>query len=104
MSGGWKGSDRRKRLPANWPALTVQVKRRSGGKCEVIRDGKRCGRRATGGVDHIVPSGSDDLDNLQDTCWPCHSTKSSAEGNAAKAERRALRTRPADETHPGRTV
>jgi len=72
MSGGWKDSDRRERLPANWAQICRQVHARSKNRCEVKRasmGGRPCGRLADGGVDHIDPQGGDGLDNLQDTCF-----------------------------------
>jgi len=67
MPGKWSDSTRAARLPKDWPARVAAVRRRSGGKCEKIRAGQRCNRRANGGVDHINRFGSDELDNLEDT-------------------------------------
>lgn len=99
----WKGSTWQR--PANWDALVAQVKRRSGGRCEVVKGstGRRCPNPANGGVDHVVPKhkgGTDDLTNLAHKCHFHHGQKTAAEGNAAKAEKKALRNRPAEE-HPG---
>jgi 5-methylcytosine-specific restriction protein A len=108
MSGGWKDSDRRARLPTDWPARRTAVHKRSGWKCEVLvikhAGGlpQRCGRYADGGVDHIINDDDDSLSNLRDTCSTHHRSKSSQEGNAAKAARRALIKRPKPpERHPG---
>lgn len=101
MPGGWQGSDRGSRLPKNWNQLCGLVHRRSGRRCEFpLESGGRCGAPANGGVDHIVPGDDHRLSNLRDTCSYHHGKKSSAEGNAAKAAKRALRYRPTEE-HPG---
>ena len=100
MSGGWAGSDRKSRLPADWPLLRRIVRDRSGGRCEVIKkNGRRCWDAATD-CDHIVPGDDHSLSNLRDICTWHHRQKSSAEGNAAKAAYRAQLKHPV-ETHPG---
>lgn len=100
MPGKWADSSRRARLPDDWPRRVAFVKARSGNRCEKIRNGKRCNRRANGGVDHKNRFGGDDLDNLEDTCWPCHREKSSREGNEERAAIRA-RAKRGEERHPG---
>ena len=101
MPGGWKGSTRRNRLPADWPAWVTAVRARSGGKCEWIRSsGKRCGRPADGGVDHKDRDKGESLANLQDLCRWHHRHKTTLEGQQAKAEKRDLGRRP-QEPHPG---
>jgi hypothetical protein len=98
MSGGWKGSDRRERLPANWAELVKTVKIRSGGRCEFrLRSGARCPRPGDGGVDHVQRGDDHRLENLRDSCQDHHGKKSSAEGNEAKKTRKVIK-RP--ETHP----
>lgn len=100
MSGGWADSDRKSRLPADWPLLRRIVRERSGGRCEVIKaNGKRCWDDATD-CDHITAGDDHSLSNLQDICAWHHRKKSSAEGNAAKAALRATLKHPV-ETHPG---
>jgi 5-methylcytosine-specific restriction protein A len=107
MSGGWGGSDRRSRLPTDWPTRRAAVHRRSGWRCEmlVVEPGqvpRPCGKYADGGVDHVIPNDDDSLDNLQDTCAKHHRRKSSQEGNAARAVQRGQRSRPKPpERHPG---
>lgn len=104
MSGGWAGSDRRSRLPTDWPTRVAAVRRRSGGRCEFLVPGtvipRRCPNVADGGVDHIIPNDDDSLDNLRDSCSRHHREKSSREGNEAKEAIRSKRTRP-PERHPG---
>lgn len=100
MSGGWADSDRKGRLPADWPLLRRIVRERSGGRCEVIKaNGKRCWDAATD-CDHVIAGDDHSLSNLQDICTWHHRKKSSAEGNAAKAAYRAQLKHPV-ETHPG---
>lgn len=94
----WEGSDRSARLPANWPALVRQVKRRAGGRCEALmRNGKRC-HDPGAECDHVIAGDDHSLDNLQWLCAWHHARKSAAEGNAARAR---LTSRRAPERHPG---
>jgi 5-methylcytosine-specific restriction enzyme A len=79
----WSSSDRRKRLPKDWPATRKRVLIRDRYQCV------KCGGPANQ-VDHIVPSGSDDDDNLQSLCEEHHNQKSSAEGHAALRKLRAM--------------
>lgn len=100
MSGGWEGSDRKSRLPDDWPLLRRIVIERAGGRCEVIkRNGKRCWDDGTD-VDHKVAGDDHSLSNLQLLCAWHHARKSSREGNAAQAAQRAVLKYPI-ETHPG---
>ncbi|GGU62810.1 HNH endonuclease [Streptomyces lavendofoliae] len=96
MSGGWKGSQRRARLPANWrselrPAAHA---RNPTHVCHL------CGQPGGDYLDHKTPGDNHNLDNLDwahDAVPPhCHRYKSSREGNAAKPTRH----RP-EEPHPG---
>lgn len=99
MPGRWRGSNRRQRLPKNWPELVAEVHRRSGRRCEfVLPSGGRCPRYADGGVDHIVADDNHALSNLRDSCHHHHGRKSSAEGAAAKAKFRRPVNLP--ERHP----
>lgn len=109
MSGGWAGSDRRSRLPADWKDRCREVHRRSRWRCEFLvpLDPRRpwlgtrpCGKYADGGVDHIIRGDDHRYQNLRDTCHDHHSKKSSAEGNAARAAIKA-RGKRAPERHPG---
>jgi 5-methylcytosine-specific restriction protein A len=100
MSGGWAGSDRKSRLPADWQQLRAAVRERSGGRCEVIkRNGKRCYDAATD-CDHIIPGDDHSLANLRDICTWHHRRKSSREGNEAQAALRAMLRHPVEQ-HPG---
>lgn len=86
----WRNSNRRRRLPPNWDELRAAVRRRSGGRCEMVADGVRCHRPAKE-CDHIVPGDDHRPENLQDLCWPHHRKKSSREGGEAAARARRQR-------------
>lgn len=85
---GWSGSDRRKRLPANWEReIRPRILARDEHRCRYTEHGERCISRATD-VDHIV-HGDDHRDsNLQSLCAFHHSEKSAQEGGAALAAKR----------------
>lgn len=77
-------------------------------KRALVRDGHRC--RTCGApaneVDHIVnvaEGGSDELENLQALCPPCHRRKTQAESLGARHRQTDARRRPA-EPHPGAIV
>jgi 5-methylcytosine-specific restriction enzyme A len=100
----WLGSDRRARLPADWPYRRARVLRRDGYRCTALSIyGERCELRATD-VDHIKPGDDHRETNLASLCTWHHRRKSGAEGAAAaqrnrtKAQARFRR----NETHPGR--
>ena len=95
MSGGWKNSDRKSRLPSNWPTIRRKVLERDP-IC------KLCGVRPSTHCDHIeAKTDAHAEDRLQGVCAICHGLKSSAEGNAAqRANPRPGRRRP-EEPHPG---
>lgn len=89
-----QGSD----MGPRWVSIRSKVLRDSGGVCASCKGDGACE------VDHIVPrrsGGSSEYENLQALCRVCHSRKSSAEGNAAKARLKARRSRPVGK-HPGR--
>ena len=95
MSGGWKGSGRKARLPASWPKIRARI---------LARDPicKMCGVRPSAFCDHIIAKADDHSDaGLQGLCGPCHDQKSSREGNEAqRANPRPGRQRPSEQ-HPG---
>lgn len=67
------------------------VRQRSGGHCEVIKDGRPCGSRDRVQCDHIIPGsqgGTHHLDNLRDACFGCHSKKTALEGGFVKSGKR----------------
>lgn len=93
MSGGWRGSDRKARLPSGWERTRARILARDP-ICVL------CGVRASTHCDHIQAK-TDDHKELQGVCEPCHRQKSSREGNdAQRANLRPGRTRP-PEQHPG---
>ncbi|WSR65857.1 HNH endonuclease [Streptomyces sp. NBC_01198] len=99
----WAGSDRRDRLPANWPQIRHRVLRRDGGRCTERNDyGVRCAELATD-VDHIKAGDDHSLSNLRSLCEWHHDRKSGAEGAAARAAnwRRNNRKFRRTESHPG---
>jgi 5-methylcytosine-specific restriction endonuclease McrA len=60
------------------------VRRRSGGRCELQVEGRRCGSRDRVQCDHILPrsqGGGHDLANLRDLCLPHHRAKTAHEGS-----------------------
>jgi 5-methylcytosine-specific restriction protein A len=79
MSGGWKGSTRRERLPANWEQLRRQAHRRNPRHiCHL------CGAPGGDALDH-KKRGDDhspaNLDWAHDSVPPhCHRVKSAREG------------------------
>ena len=97
-SGGWVGSTRAARLPADWPMRRARVKRRARGRCEWVDEQGRCPDPGTD-CDHITPGDDHDLANLQWLCGWHHARKTAREGAAAAAPR-PPRARPA-EPHPG---
>lgn len=100
MSGKWADSDRKGRLPDDWPLLVALVKRRAKNRCEAkLPSGKRCPRKGTD-CDHIIPGDDHRLQDLQLLCKFHHGKKSAAEGNAARAKLKTQGLRP-EEPHPG---
>ncbi|MGZ2360741.1 HNH endonuclease [Streptomyces sp. 372A] len=99
----WSSSDRRSRLPKDWPQIRVRILRRDGHRCTARNDyGARCAEPATD-VDHILPGDDHRESNLQSLCGWHHRVKSSQEGAAAQAaiRRRHNRRFRRTEEHPG---
>lgn len=95
----WTGSDRRSRLPSDWPQIRVRILKRDP-TC-VCTGCTRCQGaclRTSTDVDHIIPIDDHSDSNLRGLCNPCHLAKSSLEGHASTAL--AARRRP-PEPHPG---
>jgi 5-methylcytosine-specific restriction protein A len=86
-------SARAERLPRDWyPRIRPRILRRDPACCLAYP----CSTQVSTQVDH-VEAGDDHSDhNLQGVCGPCHAIKSSAEGHAAKPQRKR-----AVEQHPG---
>lgn len=74
------------------------VRRRSGGRCEVLENGRPCGSRDRVQCDHVIPrsqGGTHALGNLRDACRAHHSKKTAQEGGGYRRPgRRAAETDP----------
>lgn len=73
------------------------VRRRSGGRCEVMEGGRQCGSRDRVQCDHIIPvsqGGTHSLENLRDICKPHHDRKSATEGGGYRQRGRAAAEDP----------
>lgn len=97
MSGHWKGSTRRSRLPPDWASHTVpRILHRDHHLCYL------CGHAGADTIDHIQPGDNHadwNLAAVHDRNPPhCHRYKSSAEGHTA---RWAVREKRPAERHPG---
>lgn len=104
---GWKGSDRRSRLPDDWSDRRLRVFDRDGHRCTYrFPNGGRCPERENLECDHVAPGDNHDLSNLTTLCKRHHQMKSSREGAAGlKAKRKAIEDRfGRKETHPGLLV
>lgn len=106
----WSSSDRRSRLPADWPKRVVKVKARAGGRCEAYWTAGRVSQDARhhpdcGGIgsdcDHIVNDDNHAFSNLQWLSRPCHHAKTLGEAQAALNAKRAALKLPR-EAHPTR--
>ena len=101
---GWRGSDRRSRLPADWATRRRRVLRRDRYRCQHREPGtgQLCGMYATE-VDHIDRGDDHAEENLQALCTDHHRSKSGREGaQAAQQKRRATRQKfRRTEDHPG---
>jgi 5-methylcytosine-specific restriction endonuclease McrA len=99
MVMAWEGtSDRRERLPHDWPIRRPRVLRGASYRCQVQTDGIPCGEPANE-VDHIVHGDDHSPENLQAICRWHHGRKTAAEGAAARKPRPTGRREP--ERHPG---
>lgn len=97
----WQTSNRRRRLPKNWPHIRRAILERDHGQCQHVREdtGHRCLAPATD-VDHINRGDDHRPSNLQALCAWHHKHKSAMEGGHASA---AARRRDNGFTHPGLT-
>jgi 5-methylcytosine-specific restriction protein A len=94
---GWKDSDRRERLPIDWPELRKFVIDRDKTCRWVIDGGQVCGQPGNQ-VDHVHRGDDHRAANLQLLCVPHHLAKTSQEGVEAWQARPRL-NRP-EEIHP----
>jgi len=89
----WEGSDRRERLPADWPERRQLVLIRDKHRCQHVREdtGRKCLAPARD-VDHINADDDHRLEALQAICGWHHDRKSGREGGIASGiSRRAAR-------------
>ena len=96
----WSTSDRRHRLPKDWPAIVSRIKTRDQHRCQASRHDPRCDGRGTD-VDHIIQGDDHSDDNLQLLNEYCHRAKTADETAARNKLNAKLRRRPAED-HPGR--
>jgi 5-methylcytosine-specific restriction protein A len=99
----WEGSDRRERLPDDWPDRRRHVLARDAHRCQHLRvDTQRlCGKPATD-VDHIRNDDDHSYSNLQALCTYHHRQKSGREGGIASGiVRRKAREGKPQKKHPG---
>lgn len=97
----WETSDRRLRLPPDWPERVKKVWARDKGRCTWrLPSGKRCPRRGAD-VDHRVNNDNHDLSNLQLLCGHHHDKKTQREAYAGRQKRKPHRPKRPDR-HPGR--
>ena len=88
---GWESSDRRGRLPADWPKRVAKVCRRAMGACEASEHDPRCDGLGSE-CDHIIAGDDHSLGNLQWLNAWCHKVKTAR-------DRQAWKRQP--EGHPG---
>lgn len=103
----WETSNRRERLPSNWPALVSAVKKRAKAtsklgieQCQArLPSGARCPRKGTD-VDHIVPGDDHAMNNLRLLCETHHDRKTLKEAYDGRMAYKRSKYRPSEE-HPG---
>lgn len=103
MTGGWAGSDRSSRLPADWAKIRQAIGERDGWRCQWFDQGKKCGRPGNE-VDHRRPGDDHSPGNLRVLCSWHHGRKSGREGAQALAAKRKQidkKFRRPAEKHPG---
>lgn len=97
--GGWQGSTRRERLPADWNSRRQVVGERAAGRCEGISldGGPRWHVADCDGVgaecDHDIAGDNHELSNLRWLSVECHKFKTQAE---RPKRRRAMPRHPSE--------
>ena len=90
--GRWDTSDRRTRLPKDWPQRRQNVFKRDGYRCTWmdIEDGRKVRCEATDNLecDHIIRGDDHSLENLRTLCTFHHAIKTNIEGHEALAAKR----------------
>lgn len=100
MSGQWRDSDRKSRLPADWPARVAETKRLAKNRCQQkLPSGKRCPRRGVD-CDHISRGDDHRQSNLQMLCVAHHTAKTTQEAAVGRRRRKKIRPRTEGQ-HPG---
>lgn len=101
MAGNWQGSDRRSRLPSDWPKRVAETRRLAKGRCQqILPSGKRCPRDGTD-ADHIRPGDDHRQVNLQWLCDAHHKAKTAKEGTQGRWGKKKITPRT-EGPHPGR--
>lgn len=90
----WSTSDRRDRLPSDWPKRVAAVKRRARGRCEATHHAPGCNGRGTD-CDHVEQGDDHSLGNLQWLSGPCHDRKTRLDNGYQAA------VKAPTERHPG---
>ena len=91
---------------AEYRANRKLAMRRSGGACEHIENGRRCGSRDRVSCDHDTPvtqGGTHHLDNLVMRCFTHHTRKTAQEGKGYRAAGNRGQRRKADPDPPLQT-
>lgn len=100
MSHNWKGSDRRARLPSDWPARVAKTKHLARNQCQwILPSGKRCPRKGTD-CDHIIPGDNHEQANLQLLCGHHHGLKTAKESQEGRWGKKKIVPR-SEGPHPG---
>ena len=99
MPNGWRGSNRKSRLPVDWERLRKVVLERCGFRCEWTDGQHRCWNSATD-VDHVEAGDNHSLDNLQGLCSPHHLEKTGRDARARQLRFKHLARLP-EEKQPG---
>jgi 5-methylcytosine-specific restriction protein A len=105
-NGQWRNSQRRERLPPDWPQICQAVREVYGTNCY------QCGHDDASDTDHVNRGDDHRIENLRPICGkqckqcadehrtPCHVAKSSREGGQAAQAAKPKRARE-PERHPG---
>lgn len=97
--GSWYTSDRRQRLPPDWPRVRAQVRERAHGLCQAKHHARGCDGWGTD-CDHIEAGDDHRLANLQWLSGPCHRAKTARETIARNKKNAKLKKHPV-EKNPG---
>lgn len=102
MTGRWASSNRRSRLPADWPQRVAATRDRARGRCEAEQHVDDCDGIGTQ-CDHHQHGDDHSLANLRWLSTPCHKAKTQAEAAAAhRAHYDQAKRRP--QRHPSELI